>query len=106
MRRVLAVIPFDDEEQALAIANDTPYGLAAGVWTRDMSRALRMSDRLNAGTVWINYYRAVSFMAPFGGYKRSGLGHENGREAIEAYLQTKTVWIDTSGQAANPFVIR
>lgn len=103
---VLAVIPFDDEEQALAIANDTPYGLAAGVWTTDMSRALRMSDRLNAGTVWINCYRAVSFMAPFGGYKRSGLGRENGREAIEAYLQTKTVWIDTSGQAANPFVIR
>ena len=103
---VLAVLPFDDEEQALAIANDTPYGLAAGVWTTDMGCALRMSERLNAGTVWINCYRAVSFMAPFGGYKRSGLGRENGREAIEAYLQTKTVWIDISGQAANPFIIR
>jgi aldehyde dehydrogenase (NAD+) len=103
---VLAVLPFDDEEQALAIANDSPYGLAAGVWTTDMGCALRMSERLNAGTVWINCYRAVSFMAPFGGYKRSGLGRENGREAIEAYLQTKTVWIDIAGQIANPFIIR
>jgi aldehyde dehydrogenase (NAD+) len=103
---VLAVIPFDDEEQALAIANDSSYGLAAGVWTTDMGCALRMSERLNAGTVWINCYRAVSFMAPFGGYKRSGLGRENGREAIDAYLQTKTVWIDTGGQLSNPFVIR
>jgi aldehyde dehydrogenase (NAD+) len=103
---VLAVIPFDDEEQVLAIANDSPYGLAAGVWTTDMGCALRMSERLSAGTVWINCYRAVSFMAPFGGFKRSGLGRENGREAIDAYLQTKTVWIDTTGQVANPFVIR
>jgi acyl-CoA reductase-like NAD-dependent aldehyde dehydrogenase len=103
---VLAVIPFDDEEQAIAIANDSPYGLSAGVWTTDIGCALRMSERLNAGTVWINCYRAVSFMAPFGGYKRSGLGRENGREAIDAYLQTKTVWIDTTGQVSNPFVIR
>jgi aldehyde dehydrogenase (NAD+) len=103
---VLAVIPFEDEEQAITIANDSPYGLAAGVWTTDMGRALRMSERLNAGTVWINCYRAVSFMAPFGGYKRSGLGRENGREAIDAYLQTKTVWIDTAGEVSNPFVIR
>jgi acyl-CoA reductase-like NAD-dependent aldehyde dehydrogenase len=65
-----------------------------------------MSERLQAGTVWINCYRAVSFMAPFGGFKRSGLGRENGREAIDAYLQTKTVWIDTAGATSNPFVIR
>ncbi len=103
---VLAVIPFDDEEQALAIANDSTYGLAAGIWTTDIGCALRMSERLNAGTVWINCYRAVSFMAPFGGFKRSGLGRENGREAIDAYLQTKTVWIDTGRQVSNPFVIR
>ena len=103
---VLAVIPFEDEEEALGIANDSPYGLAAGVWTTDIGCALRMSERLQAGTVWINCYRAVSFMAPFGGFKRSGLGRENGREAIDAYLQTKTVWIDTGGATSNPFVIR
>jgi aldehyde dehydrogenase (NAD+) len=65
-----------------------------------------MSQRLQAGTVWINCYRAVSFMAPFGGYKRSGLGRESGQEAIDSYLQTKTVWIDTTGRVANPFIIR
>lgn len=103
---VLSVIPFDTEEEAFAIANDSPYGLAAGLWTGDIGRALRGSSALEAGTVWVNSYRAVSFMAPFGGYKRSGVGRENGQEAINAYLQTKTVWIDTSGQSPNPFVIR
>jgi aldehyde dehydrogenase (NAD+) len=103
---VLVVIPFDHEEEALAIANDSPYGLAAGVWTGDIGRAIRMSERIEAGTVWVNCYRAVSFMAPFGGYKRSGFGRESGHEAIDAYLQTKTVWIDTGGQTVNPFVIR
>jgi aldehyde dehydrogenase (NAD+) len=103
---VLSIIPFDSEQQALAIANDSPYGLAAGLWTHDMARALRMSDRLAAGTVWVNTYRAVSFMAPFGGYKRSGIGRENGQEAIEAYLQTKTVWIETEETTANPFIMR
>jgi acyl-CoA reductase-like NAD-dependent aldehyde dehydrogenase len=103
---VFAVIAFDDDDEALAIANDSPYGLAAGVWTSDIDRAIRMSERLEAGTVWINCYRVLSFMAPFGGYKRSGVDRESGREALDAYLQTKTVWIDTGGQAANPFIIR
>lgn len=103
---VLSVIPFDDEDDAVRIANDTIYGLAAGVWTMSMRRALAMSERLEAGTVWVNTYRAVSFMSPFGGYKRSGIGRENGMEAIREYLQTKSVWIDTAGNAPNPFVMR
>ena len=103
---VLSVIPFDDEDEAVHIANDTIYGLAAGVWTTSMRRALSMSERLEAGTVWVNTYRAVSYMSPFGGYKRSGIGRENGMEAIREYLQTKSVWIDTAGNAPNPFVMR
>jgi (Z)-2-((N-methylformamido)methylene)-5-hydroxybutyrolactone dehydrogenase len=103
---VLSVIPFDDEEDAIRIANGTVYGLAAGVWTTSMRRALVMSERLEAGTVWVNTYRAVSYMSPFGGYKRSGIGRESGVEAIREYLQTKSVWIDISGNTPNPFVMR
>jgi len=103
---VLAVIPFEDEEEAIAIGNDVVYGLAAGVWTQNMRRALTMARRLQAGTVWINTYRAVSFMSPFGGYKRSGIGRESGREMINEYLQTKSVWISTATEVPNPFVLR
>jgi aldehyde dehydrogenase (NAD+) len=103
---VLSVIKFKDEADALRIANDVRFGLAAGVWTRDMGRAIRMSEKLQAGTVWVNTYRAVSFMAPFGGYKDSGLGRESGIDAIGEYLQTKSVWINTGAVAANPFVLR
>jgi (Z)-2-((N-methylformamido)methylene)-5-hydroxybutyrolactone dehydrogenase len=103
---VLSIIPFDTEEEAIAIANNTVYGLAAGVWTQSIRRALVMAERLEAGTVWVNTYRAVSYMSPFGGYKRSGIGRESGIEAIREYLQTKSVWIDTAGNAPNPFVMR
>jgi acyl-CoA reductase-like NAD-dependent aldehyde dehydrogenase len=103
---VLSVIPFDDEDEAVHIANDTMYGLAAGVWTTSIRRALVMSERLEAGTVWVNTYRAISYMSPFGGYKRSGIGRESGAQAIREYLQTKSVWIDISGQTPNPFIQR
>ncbi|MDZ5457949.1 aldehyde dehydrogenase [Azohydromonas lata] len=103
---VLSIIRFKDEEEAVAIANDVRFGLAAAVWTRDIGRAVRMSERLQAGTVWVNCYRAVSFMAPFGGYKDSGLGRENGIDAIREFLQVKTVWINSGAVTGNPFVIR
>ena len=103
---VLSIIPFDTEEDAIRIANGTVYGLAAGVWTQSIRRALMMSERLEAGTVWVNTYRAVSYMSPFGGYKRSGIGRESGIEAIREYLQTKSVWIDIVGNAPNPFIMR
>ncbi len=102
---VLACIPFEDEEEALAIANDSQYGLAAGVWTEDMGRILRMSERLKSGMVWVNMYRAISYMSPFGGYKRSGVGYENGMDAIRDYVRTKSVWINISGAVADPFVL-
>jgi aldehyde dehydrogenase (NAD+) len=103
---VLSVIRFRDEEEAIAIANDSLYGLAAGMWTQGIKRALKVSERLQAGTVWVNTYRAVSYTSPFGGYKRSGLGRENGQDAIWEYLQTKSVWISTADEVPNPFVMR
>ncbi len=103
---ILSVIPFDDEEEAIAIGNDIVFGLAAGVWTSNIGRALRMSEKLKAGTVWVNTYRAVSFTSPFGGYKRSGEGRESGKEAIKEFLQVKSVWIAQETTAANPFIMR
>jgi (Z)-2-((N-methylformamido)methylene)-5-hydroxybutyrolactone dehydrogenase len=103
---VLAVIPFKDEDEALAIGNDVVYGLAAGVWTQNIRRALVMAEKLQAGTVWVNTYRAVSYLSPFGGYKRSGLGRESGQEMIKEYLQVKSVWISTATEVPNPFIQR
>ncbi len=103
---VLSVIPFDDDEEAISIANDVVYGLAAGLWTSDIRRAIEIPKRIQAGSIWVNTYRAVSYMAPFGGYKASGLGRENGQNAIYEYLQTKTVWISTATETANPFVMK
>jgi len=103
---VLSVIRFKDDEEAVRIANDSPYGLAAGVWTQSMKRAFKISEKLQAGSVWVNTYRAVSYMSPFGGYKRSGLGRENGQQAIFEFLQTKSVWISTADEVPNPFIMR
>lgn len=89
---VLAIIPFEGEEQAVRIANDTPYGLASGIQTRDLGRALRLADRVNAGTVWINTWHKYHPSGPFGGYKMSGYGREQGVEALESYTQYKSIW--------------
>lgn len=102
---VLAVLPFDTEEEAVRLANDSQFGLAAGIWTLNVQRAHRVANRLRAGTVWINAYRVVSYNAPFGGFGLSGLGRENGREAIEEYLETKTIWVELSGATRDPFTI-
>lgn len=103
---ILSIIPFEDDDEAIEIANDTIYGLASGVWTSNIRRAFTMADKIRAGTVWVNTYRAVSFMAPFGGYKMSGIGRESGQAAIDEYLQTKSVWINLAEGIANPFILR
>jgi acyl-CoA reductase-like NAD-dependent aldehyde dehydrogenase len=104
---VLTIMPFRDEQHAVELANSTEYGLAAGVWTKDIARAFRMSEKLEAGTVWINTYRSTSYVMPFGGYKRSGIGRENGIEAIYEYLQQKSVHVNMNeAPVANPFVRR
>jgi aldehyde dehydrogenase (NAD+) len=104
---VMSLLPFDTEEEAIALANDTPFGLGSGVFTENVARAHRVSSRLKAGICWINTYRAVSPIAPFGGYNQSGYGREAGIEAIQDYTRTKTVWLNTSDQPmSNPFVMR
>ena len=104
---VLSIIGFDDEEEAIKLGNDSVYGLAAGVWTENIGRAVRMSKALRAGTVWVNTYRAVSYMMPFGGMKHSGIGRESGIESIRHYLETKSTWISyAEGAPSNPFIMR
>ncbi|HSG81890.1 MAG TPA: aldehyde dehydrogenase family protein [Gemmatimonadota bacterium] len=93
---VIAAIDFADEDQAVALANQTIYGLAAGIWTRDVKKAHRVASALQAGTVWVNTYNRYDPAAPFGGYKQSGFGRDLGAHALEEYTQVKTVWIDLS----------
>ncbi len=103
---VLTVIPFDDDDEAIAIANDTEFGLAAGVWTSDIRRAFRMTRAIRAGTVWVNTYRTVAAAAPFGGFKQSGYGRERGLEALREYTIAKNVMIDLSDDERDPFLQR
>ena len=104
---VLSVLAFDSESEALALANDTPFGLASGVFTSNLAKAHRMARGIHAGVVWVNTYRAVSPLVPFGGYGLSGLGREGGLDAIRDYTRSKSVWIRTSDDPIpDPFVMR
>ncbi|MCP1641536.1 acyl-CoA reductase-like NAD-dependent aldehyde dehydrogenase [Pseudomonas citronellolis] len=104
---VASVIPFDDEAEALALANDSQYGLAAGIWTRDLGRAHRLARDVRSGIIWVNTYRAVSAMAPIGGFHQSGYGRESGIDSVLAYTELKTVWINLSqAPMPDPFVMR
>jgi acyl-CoA reductase-like NAD-dependent aldehyde dehydrogenase len=103
---VLSVLRFRTVDEAISIANDTDLGLAAGLWTEDMGTALLMAERLEVGTIWINTYRTFGPHMPFGGHKRSGIGHENGMAAVDGFLQTKSVWMNYGGDTPNPFVMR
>jgi acyl-CoA reductase-like NAD-dependent aldehyde dehydrogenase len=104
---VMSALKFSDEDEAVAFANDTRFGLGAGVFTRDVARALRVSKRIRSGIVWVNTYRAISPIAPFGGFGQSGYGREAGIDAIHEYTRTKSVWINTSSEPmADPFVMR
>jgi aldehyde dehydrogenase (NAD+) len=102
---VVAAYTFTDEDEAIALANDTPFGLAGAVWTKDVHRAHRVAAKVRAGTVWINAYRVVAPSVPFGGYGLSGIGRENGVDAVEAYTENKSVWVELTGGTRDPFTL-
>ena len=102
----LSIIPFDTEEDAVAIANDSDFGRAAGVWTTDLARAHRMARMLSAGTIWFNTYRSLAPNMPFGGYKASEIGRENGLDALRSFTQAKSVWVELEPAVGDPFSVK
>lgn len=100
---VVGVTPFDTEEEAIALANDNPYGLAGAVWTGNVARAHRVASQVRAGTFWINGYKTISVMSPFGGFGKSGYGRSSGKDALLAYTQTKSVWVETAAEPTIAF---
>jgi aldehyde dehydrogenase (NAD+) len=99
-------MPFTTEEQMLSLANDTHYGLASGIWTQNIDRAMRFANRIDAGTVWINTYRRSAYMSANGGFKHSGYGRRGGFDVMREFSRAKNVVIDYSGEMQDPFVIR
>jgi aldehyde dehydrogenase (NAD+) len=95
---IVTLIPFESEREAVRLANETPYGLAAGVWTRDLSRAHRMARSIDAGTVYVNTYRSMAPMSPLGGFKASGVGQENGLGVMHEYTREKSVWLNMADE--------
>ena len=103
---VLSIIPFDEEEEAVQIANDTAFGLASGVWSENIGRCMRMMRAIQAGVVWVNTYSVAAPQASFGGMKESGFGRVRGEAGIHEFLQTKTAFIDFSGDRRDPFSMK
>lgn len=103
---VVGVMPFSNEKELIELANATHYGLAAGIWTRDIDRAMRFARDVDAGTVWINTYRSAAYMSANGGMKHSGYGRRGGFEVMREFSRLKNVVIDYSGAMQDPFVIR
>ena len=104
---VMSALKFETEEEGIALANDTKFGLGSGVFTSDVARAHRVSKAIRAGIVWVNTYRAISPVSPFGGFGQSGYGREAGIDVVYDYTRTKAVWINTSSEPmTNPFVMR